>query len=204
MMGGAAWAGDKGIAAGGTGSGGSTDGNRIGGDTDVNTRLVAIFSGHTDSVMVLASAAQQQFEDSKSNSRLIFSGSSDKTVKVKSMAGVIPLLQFCCYTPSLTPPLLLHSLANLLRQVWDMDSLSCRRTLKGHVAGVLALAVTPAHLVSGDNNGDILVWSLENFELLRLMHDSSAGENSVQALVVAPMELIAPMVAGAINGMYYS
>jgi hypothetical protein len=92
MMGGAAWVGAGGAcdgvgSEGGTESKGATGANRrIGGEAQVGTRLVAIFSGHTDSVMVLASAEQQQlFKDSMSNSKLIFSGSSDKTVKVSSV-----------------------------------------------------------------------------------------------------------------------
>ena len=48
-----------------------------------------------------------------------------------------------------------------LVKIWDLNTLRCRHTLKGHNSRVRALAMSGKLLFSGSNDRSIKVWNLE-------------------------------------------
>ena len=90
-------------------------------------------------------------------------------------------------------------------QVWDMESLGCRRTLKGHGShAVLTVSLTAEYAVSGDAGGHILVWSRDTWQCTRVLTAtsrhapaSSAGSGSPLRTGVAPPISVQALLAEA-------
>lgn len=73
------------------------------------------------------------------NDKYLFSGSGDKTIKVRSRAGC-------------------ESIVFMFVQVWDLKSFECLLTLEGHARSVKALCVSGTYLFSGSNDKTIKVF----------------------------------------------
>jgi di- and tripeptidase len=66
-------------------------------------------------------------------------------------------------------------------KVWDMESFSCRRTLRGHNDDVLSLAIWEGFLFSGAADGGILVWRVDSLTFYQAFQQVEQGVQSLVA-----------------------
>ena len=70
-------------------------------------------------------------------------------------------------------------------KIWDVDTGTVKRTLAGHIGGVLVLAVLEnGYLVSGSADKTIKIWKIWNVEDGTLIKTLTGHTKSVDALVV--------------------
>jgi di- and tripeptidase len=116
-----------------------------------NLKEIATLESSSDAVLALAS-----------RDNTLFAGHQAGVIKV----GFPPHITESCYVLTLLDP---------GSQIWDLDTLTCIRTLHPHSLDILSLTVLGDHLYSGASNGTIQRWDRS----FQLVHEWQAHDNIV-------------------------